>query len=85
MQLRLRDIEREPNQRVNRKKKIEAHIDQRLHPTRVGLVTCNLALPITVTEIWVYIDSFNGFGVKTGERLLCRFRKSIHQLDPNYF
>ena len=29
VQLRLRDIEREPNGRVSRKKKIEAHIDQR--------------------------------------------------------
>ena len=78
------DVEREDNSRVSQKKKVKVHIDQSQHLVRVDNVTCNLVLPITVCKVWVYVNYVNIGGIQY-ERLLCRFRKSIHQSDPNYF
>ena len=78
------DVEREDNGRVSQKKGIKVHIDQSQHPARVDSVMCNLALPITVCKVWVYVDYVNIGGIQC-ERLLCIFQKSIHHLDPNYF
>ena len=66
------DVEREDNGRVSQKKKVKVHIDQSQHPVRVDSVTCNLALPIMVCKVWVYVDYVNIGGIQC-ERLLCRF------------